>query len=164
MLESTMLLKPDLVVEAASEVDLSLLRSHGRSALIVDLDDTIVPSNSNSMAPSYRHWFQKLGAENVPILILSNGRPERVRYWAHILGVDGLALVGKPFGFAFQRGLKRLGCKASETAMIGDQLFTDVLGANITGMLSILVRPLTTGLLPHTRLIRKLEDIIIRRR
>ena len=163
MLKSTMLLKPDLLVEVACEVDSTLLRRHGRSGLMVDLDDTVVPSNGCSIAPSYRQWFKQLQADHIPILILSNGQPERVHYWANNLGVDGLSLVGKPFGFAFKRGLRKLGHEASQTAMIGDQLFTDVLGANITGMFSILVRPLTAGLLPHTRLMRKFENLLIRR-
>jgi hypothetical protein len=77
--------------------------------------------------------------------------------------VEGLALVGKPFSFAFARGLRRLKMSPSETAMVGDQLFTDVLGANLAGILSILVRPLTAGLLPHTRLTRRLEDLILKR-
>ena len=51
-----MLLKPDLLVEAAYEVDSTLLKSHGKSALMVDLDDTVIPSNSSLMAPvSYTH-------------------------------------------------------------------------------------------------------------
>ena len=158
-----MLLKPDLLVEAAYEVDSTLLKSHGKSALMVDLDDTVIPSNSSLMAPSFKSWFKTLKKDDIAILILSTGQPERVHYWANNLGVDGVALVGKPFSFAFKRGLKRLGHQPSETAMLGDQLFTDVLGANITGIFSILVRPLTAGRLPHTRLLRKFENIIVRR-
>lgn len=158
-----MLVKPDLTVETAYDVSPSLLRSHGRSALMVDLDDTVIPSNSNTMAPPFRNWFEQLEEGGVGVLILSNGRPARVVHWANILGVEGLALVGKPFSFAFARGLRRLKMSPSETAMVGDQLFTDVLGANLAGILSILVRPLTAGLLPHTRLTRRLEDLILKR-
>ena len=159
-----MLLRPDLMVEAAYDVSPGLLQRHGRQALMVDLDDTVIPSNSEAMAPTYRRWFDDLAAAGLGVLILSNGQPTRVRRWADILGVDGLALVGKPFRFAFRRGLRRLGTSASETAMIGDQVFTDVLGANLAGLMSILVRPLTAGILPHTRIARKLENMILRRR
>jgi uncharacterized protein len=138
------------------------LKDHGIRALMVDLDDTLVASSSPRMGLAFRRWVRGLKEAGVAVLLLSNGKPERVRRWAHVLGVEGLPLVGKPFRFAFERGLKRLGTLPHETAMVGDQLFTDVLGANALGIKSILVTPLSNKGLPHTRLARKLERIILR--
>ena len=129
---------------------------------MVDLDDTLVASGSRAMASSFRDWLSQLEQAGIPTLILSNGTPSRVRSWSSELGVQGLALVGKPFGFAYQRGLKRLGTPAGETAMVGDQLFTDILGANLAGLKSVLVTPLSPGGLPHTRFARKLEALILK--
>jgi uncharacterized protein len=138
------------------------LKSQGIRALMVDLDDTLVASNSERMGLAFRRWVLGLKEAGIAVMLLSNGKPKRVSRWAQLLSVEGLSLVGKPFRFAFERGLKRLGTLPSETAMVGDQLFTDVLGANALGIKTILVTPLSTKGLPHTRLARKLENIILK--
>jgi uncharacterized protein len=148
-------------IKMVTELTPERLKEHGIRALLVDLDDTLVASNSARMGLAFRQWVRALKAAGITIMLLSNGKPERVRRWAQVLGVEGLSLVGKPFRFAYERGLKRLGTLPGETAMVGDQLFTDVLGANALGIKSILVTPLSTKGLPHTRLARKLERYIL---
>ncbi len=130
---------------------------------MVDLDDTLLPSGSNVLEPLFRSWLLSLQNAGIPVVILSNGERTRVARWAEELRVGGLALMGKPLGRAFRKGLDYLGSKPAETAMVGDQLFTDVLGANRAGMVSVLVRPLSPGKLPHTRLLRHLEKRLLAR-
>lgn len=149
------------MVGTVTDVTPELLRQRGIEAVMVDLDDTLVASDSSNISPSYKVWLDAFRTNGMPVMILSNGHIKRVRYWSTELGVEGFALVGKPFAFAFWRGLKVLGKKPKQTAMIGDQLFTDVLGANMMGMTSILVEPLSEGGLPHTRLARKLETWLL---
>ncbi len=150
------------MVNAVHDITPDFLGRHGLEAVMVDLDDTLVASSGSDLSGEFRTWLESLRAADVPVLILSNGQPQRVRFFASELGVEGLALSGKPFIFAFLRGLKRLGTSANVTAMVGDQLFTDVLGANLAGLRSILVNPLSTGRLPHTRVARKLERLILK--
>lgn len=157
-----MLLRPHLIVQAVHHVTPALLLEHGCRAVMVDLDDTLVASHESELEPSFAAWVTKLKEAGIPIIILSNGRQRRVAKWSQALGVPGLSLVGKPFTFAFQKGLKLLGSRAGETAMIGDQLFTDVLGANLLGLTSILVTPLSTGGLPHHKAVRKLERLVLK--
>ncbi len=157
-----MLLRPNFIVDKVSEVTPGFLRERGIRAVMVDLDDTLVAGGATTLDPTFTSWLHALKAARLPVLILSNGSRARVAQWSQNLGVLGLSLVGKPFTFAFRRGLRRLGSQASETAMIGDQLFTDVLGANLIGMTSILVTPLSPGKLLHTRLLRHLETRILR--
>jgi uncharacterized protein len=149
-------------IKMVTELTPQRLKSQGIRALMVDLDDTLVASNSERMTLTFRRWVLGLKEAGIAVMFLSNGKPKRVSRWAQLLGVEGLSLVGKPFRFAFERGLKRLGTLPSETAMVGDQLFTDVLGANALGIKTILVTPLSTKGLPHTRLARKLENIILK--
>ena len=157
-----MLLRPNFIVDKVSEVTPGFLRERGIRAVMVDLDDTLVAGGATTLDPAFTSWLDTLKAARLPVLILSNGSRARVARWSKDLGVLGLSLVGKPFAFAFRRGLARLGSPASETAMIGDQLFTDVLGANLAGVTSILVTPLSPGNLFHTRLLRHLEARILR--
>jgi uncharacterized protein len=156
------MLVPDLRIQSVTELTPEVLLQQGLSALLVDLDDTLVASHSQTMSEEFRGWLESLKAADVALLLLSNGHPKRVSYWSQELGIEGLALVGKPFGFAYRRGLKRLGKPAAQTAMVGDQLFTDILGAKRMGIKSILVTPLSPGGLPHTRLARKLESMILK--
>ncbi len=159
-----MLLRPDVVVEAVPEVTPELLERHSVRAVMVDLDDTLVASGADLLNPRFRAWVGALKEAGIPLLILSNGKRVRVSRWAAELGVTGLSLVGKPFTPAFKRGLRLLGSKPNETAMVGDQLFTDVLGANVIGMVSVLVTPLSKGGLPHTRVARRLERFVLGKR
>jgi uncharacterized protein len=156
------MLRPDLRIDSVTELTPQFLKTQELCALMVDLDDTLVASHSHHLSPEYRVWLESLKAANIALLLLSNGHPKRVRYWSQELGIEGLALVGKPFGFAYRRGLKQLGKPARQTAMVGDQLFTDILGAKRLGIKSILVSPLSPGGLPHTRMARKLERILLK--
>lgn len=154
-----LLLKPTLCVKNVSEVSLKLLSRLGVKAVCVDLDDTLVASNTQVIDKRYQCWIEQLKIACVPILILSNSSPYRVKIWAQSLNIKGLALVGKPLPFAFYKALKYLGTSPAQTVVIGDQLFTDILGANLIGAKSILVAPLSLGKV-HTRILRKLEQLI----
>ncbi len=157
------MLRPDVTVDAVHVVTAPWLQARGLQGLLVDLDDTLLSSSDESpLDPRSEAWFNSLREAGIPVVILSNGEPARVAALAAQLGVEGLALAGKPFPIAFRRALRRLGVPADRTAMIGDQLFTDVLGANLAGMTSVLVTPLSAGKLPHTRVARMLERWILK--
>jgi uncharacterized protein len=111
--------------------------------------------------PGEPGWPSLLAA-GLRVGILSNGTARRVAdLGLPLLGVPAIALAGKPFGFAFRRALRTLGTTAGTTAMVGDQLFTDVLGARCAGLTSVLVAPLTPGRHAHTRVARRLERWVL---
>lgn len=155
------MVRPDVLVETVADVTPDLLQELGVRGVLVDLDDTLIASNSEELSASAEAWLQRLLTAGLKVAILSNGERTRVQRLAERFGLPAFALVGKPFWFAFRRGLRALGTPANATAMVGDQLFTDVLGANCAGLTSILVRPLTPGKLPHTRVARRLERLIL---
>lgn len=139
----------------------ALLERLGVRGVLVDLDDTLIASDADVLGAEAEAWLDEVRSEGIAVVILSNGERSRVRLLGERLGVPAFALVGKPFAFAFRKGLDALGTPREATAMVGDQLFTDVLGANCAGITSILVRPLTPGKLPHTRVARRLERLIL---
>ena len=157
-----MVLKPKLVVETAADVDGDMLRRYGIRGVMVDLDDTLLASHDHVIPGANSAWIRGLRDDGFPVVLLSNGEPARVARLAAELDVAAFSLAGKPFPVAFRRGLAALDMPAEAVAMIGDQLFTDVVGANLAGMTSILVRPLSAGKWPHTRLARHLERLILR--
>jgi hypothetical protein len=81
-------------------------------------------------------------AAGIKLMIVSNNHPERVRPFADPLGLDFVSDSGKPLRRGYKAAMKKMGLKASETAAVGDQLFTDVWGANISGVTMLYVEPM----------------------
>ena len=155
------MLAPDLQVDDVTQVTVAWLRERGLRAVLVDADDTLVPGDDGPVAPEAVAWAREVRAAGVLLAILSNGTAERVAALGRQLEVPAFALAGKPFSFAFRRAVRSLGAEPATTAMIGDQLFTDVLGARCAGLTSVLVTPLTPGRHAHTRWVRRLERWVL---
>lgn len=155
------MLVPDLHVASVTDVTVAWLRQRGVVGVLVDADDTLVPGDDRALAPEARAWIAALGDAGLRVGILSNGTSRRIADLGADLGVPAIALAGKPFGFAFARAMRALGTTPATSAMIGDQLFTDVLGARCAGLTSILVSPLTPGRHAHTRVARRLERWVL---
>lgn len=159
------MLRPDVRVESLAEVTPHLLRALSVRDVLLDLDDTLVASDGDDVVAEAPRLVARLRESGMGVAILSNGTPERVTRVSELLGVPALSLAGKPFSWAFRRALALLpGARPPSTAMVGDQLFTDVLGAKLAGMVTVLVKPLSEGKLPHTRLARRLERMILEER
>jgi uncharacterized protein len=158
---SRRMLEPDLHVATVAHVDLAWLRERGVRGVLIDADDTLVPGDDGPVAPAALAWIEDLRAAGVRVAILSNGTWGRIAALGERLGVPAFAMAGKPFGFAFRRALETIGTTPQTTAMVGDQLFTDVLGARCAGLTSVLVAPLTPGRHPHTRVARRLERWVL---
>lgn len=159
------MLRPDLRLDSFAQVTPDLLRGLGARFVLLDLDDTLVASDRDVMETGVSDAVGELIRAGMGVAILSNGTHERVMRIGKLLGVPGVALAGKPFAWAFRRALRLLpGAQPTNTAMVGDQLFTDVLGAKRAGLVTVLVRPLTKGKLPHTRFARRLERMFLEER
>lgn len=156
-----MIVRPDLRVDRVERLDAARLAGLGLRGLLLDLDETLLSGAASRPTRSVRSWAGAVQAAGVRLAIVSNGRPRRVATVARALNVPGAALVGKPWPRAFRRGLEVLGLEASEVAMVGDQLFTDVAGARAAGLRTVLVPPLSSAGLPHTRLLRRVERRVL---
>ena len=152
---------PDLHVASVTDVSVAWLRERGVLGVLIDADDTLLAGDDRGLEPASQAWVADLRSAGLRVAILSNGTSTRVAELGMTLGVPTIALAGKPFGFAFRRALRLLGTTAATTAMIGDQLFTDVLGARWAGLVSVLVSPLTPGRHAHTRVARRLERWVL---
>jgi len=155
------IVRPDLRVDRVERLDAARLAGLGLRGLLLDLDETLLPAAASRPTRSVRAWAAAVQAAGVRLAIVSNGRPRRVATVARALNVPGAALVGKPWPRAFRRGLEVLGLPASDVAMVGDQLFTDVAGARAAGLRTVLVPPLSSAGLPHTRLLRRVERRVL---
>ncbi len=159
---------PNEYLASAIEVDLQALKARGIEGLIVDLDNTLVPRYEDEPSEELKGWLQEVARAGLRVCIVSNNWTSRVAAIASELGVSIVKGAGKPLAKAFRQGMRILGTRPAETAVIGDQLFTDVLGGNRLGLYTVLVVPLSDKEMLHTRVLRKLEcrvlDALAKRR
>jgi len=134
--------RPKEYLESIYQVDFDRLRSRGLKAVLLDLDETLLPREMSDITPVLYSFVEGIKEKGLKICLLSNNlHPERVIKVAQTLNLPYLTLAGKPFPFAFDRALKLLGVKRSEAVVIGDQLFMDIFGGNWAGIYTILVKP-----------------------
>ncbi len=134
---------PRGVYPSVTALDPKVLRARGITLVLADLDNTLVPYKVTQPSPEVTAWKQALEQEGIQLFILSNSRkPGRAQQLAQALGVPFQGHSGKPKRGGYLRAMERMGRKPSETVMVGDQIFTDVLGANRAGVTPILVEPI----------------------
>lgn len=154
-------LYPNAYFPSLAGVNWSLLKSRGIKGLILDLDNTITHWNSNYIDEQTRQLIASLQEQGFRICILSNNSGARVEKVASALKVSFVAGARKPSRKAFLRCIEEMGCGINEIAVIGDQVFTDVLGGNRAGLYTILVAPLDKKEYFGTRISRRAEFFIL---
>lgn len=134
------LLRPSQIVRDIYQIDFRQLKARGIRALILDIDDTLIPREVNDLYPKVFEWVETRKEEGFRLCLTSNSRhPLRVKYFSEALGLPAMHFSLKPLPFAFRRSLEILNAKPEEAAMIGDQLFMDILGANLLKIYSIYI-------------------------
>lgn len=120
------------------------LQAAGIRLLMADLDNTLIPYDRSEPDQPLRDWLADLNAHGVTLFLLSNSRKAtRAPNFAKALGIDYLCHAGKPKRGGYRAAMGRFGVQPEECAMVGDQIFTDILGANRAEVRSILVRPIS---------------------
>ncbi len=134
---------PDYYFDTVYEVKPELLKKHGVKGLILDIDNTLVPYEIPEPTEENLAWLSLMHENGIKTSFVSNNHKGRVELYNSTLGCPAFFDSGKPFKKACKRALDAMGLKAEETAIIGDQVFTDVLcGRNAKLKLAILVKPI----------------------
>ncbi len=119
------------------------LQRRGFKLLLADLDNTLAPYGVPLPDDRLRAWRDDLNAHGVTLFILSNNRKEsRPRIFSEALEIPYIGHAGKPKTPSFYKAMEQMGVTREQTAIIGDQVFTDVLGGNRAGVATILVKPI----------------------
>ncbi|MFD2169204.1 YqeG family HAD IIIA-type phosphatase [Tumebacillus lipolyticus] len=159
---------PDLYVESVFDIDLDQLEQRGVKAIITDLDNTLVRWDEPDATPKLIEWLDHVrDTRGIKVCIVSNNKDHRVERFSKPLNIPFIGRARKPKRAPFLRALDMLGTRREETVMIGDQLFTDVLGGNRMNMYTILVMPVAEKEWIGTKVLRMMERIafsILRRR
>lgn len=155
------LLVPCMVVNTLYDIKLTELKQRGIRGIAFDLDNTIIPWNSSEICPEVLMWLNHLAAQGFKLCLVSNNGKERVRKIAAQCGAPFVAWALKPSRSGFRQAAQAMGLSPDTVAVVGDQLFTDILGGNRLGMFTIWVKPLTTKEFIGTKITRELEKLAV---
>jgi len=154
---------PRIYVKSILDIPLDKLKELKIKAFILDLDNTVTEWNSNHVRNEIAEWFAMIKREGFKACILSNNYEQRVQAIAENLGIPFIHRAQKPRRKSFYRAISLLGVTPQETAVIGDQIFTDILGGNRAGLFTILVAPLNRKEFLGTKISRSFEYFLLRR-
>ncbi|MGI5921013.1 MAG: YqeG family HAD IIIA-type phosphatase [Syntrophomonadaceae bacterium] len=157
------ILFPDIYVKSILDIPLDQLQQANIRAFILDLDNTITEWNSNKLSKEIIAWFDLIKSRGFKACILSNNGEQRVITVARRLDIPYIFRAQKPRRRAFQKAVALMGLNNSEVAVIGDQIFTDILGGNRAGLFTILVVPIAKREFAGTKISRCMEFFVLRR-
>lgn len=153
---------PDDRKNAFDEADAAYFAENGVSYLILDIDNTIEPYENAEPGERAIAWFSMLKEQGIKAAFVSNNNPERVKIFNKDLSLPFVAHAGKPFAFGIRKAMKMMGAEREKTMLLGDQIFTDVLGAHNAGIRVLTVPPIRDKRDILTRFKRRLEKPIMK--
>lgn len=133
------LFKPDYIFVRTTAITPEFLKRHGISNLLLDVDNTLTTHNNPEPSEGIERWLELMRDSGINMMIISNNNKSRVKPFAEKLNLPYSSMSCKPLPTGYLRGLKMPGATRDNTAVVGDQIFTDVLGANLMGMRSLMV-------------------------
>jgi uncharacterized protein len=152
------LLKPHICMKSVLEITPDWLREWGIEALLLDVDCTLKRYPRNEVEPEIDRWLKEMQEHNIRCCIVSNGLEERIRFFAEKLHLPYVSRALKPFPSGVKSALGAIAASPSKTAIVGDQLFADILAGRLAGIRTILVEPIHPEEEPwYTRLKRTPE-------
>lgn len=136
------LLKPTALRGMVTDITPDFLHQLGVSAVLLDVDNTIAAYTSHAPIPGAVDWARSLVEEGFRVVIVSNNYRKRVGPFAAKFGLDFVSFAMKPLPSGYLKACRKLNMRRRDCVVVGDQVFTDVVGANLCGMRSILLTPL----------------------
>lgn len=134
---------PRGVYPSVTDISPQALAERGIKLVLADLDNTLVPYKVTQPPPELTAWKEELESCGIRLFLLSNSRkPGRAQKFAEKLGIPFQGHSGKPKKAGYLRAMERMGVTPEQTVMVGDQIFTDTLGANNAGVIPLLVEPI----------------------
>ena len=133
-------LLPSVITDAVTDLDPQWLKSKGIRLLMMDFDNTIVPYTTNIPTEQVDAWLKEMAASDILVCVVSNSKRDRVRNFCAEYGIECITHAKKPFSKGIRQCLQKYGIAPAQAALVGDQIYTDTLGANGCGVMSILVK------------------------
>ena len=155
-----MLLKPKIKLERVTDITPEILKKYNLNSLILDVDNTLSTHHGDVLTDGLEDWLRLMQENGIKLMVLSNSKARRVKPFAEKIGLPFISLGLKPLPFGYIRAIKALGSKRKNTAIVGDQIFTDVLGGNAVGVKTLLLTPILLESTAGFKFKRKIERFI----
>ncbi len=133
-------LLPTMMADSITDLTPQLLQKRGIRLLMLDFDNTIVPYTTNVPTERMDSWLKEMAVSSVAVCVVSNSKRDRVKVFCKSYGLECITHAKKPFSKGIKECLAKYGLPETSCALAGDQIYTDVLGANGAGVQSILVK------------------------
>lgn len=158
-------LYPNLYVESISHITASMLKEKGMEAVVLDIDNTLVPHNCPNPTKTVTAFLEDMRREGVKLCVVSNNGAQRVAPFCERIGIPFYVCGAlKPRSYGYKRAAEAMDTEPRRICAVGDQIFTDVWGGNRAGCFTVLVKPIdleSEGLLIALK--RLLERPILRK-
>ena len=152
---------PNLYVSSFRNVELDLLKQMNIKGLILDIDNTLVATSVETPDGDVVKWIEKMKYAGIKLCIVSNASMKRVKIFNDNMNIHSIHRASKPSKKSFVKAANIMGLKNEQVAVIGDQIFCDILGGNITNMYTILVKPISKREFWFVKLKRFPERIVL---
>ena len=131
-----------IAVRSVCRITPELLRSRGIRGLLLDIDNTLTTHDNPVPAPGVEDWIAQMREAGIALRLVSNNHPPRVEPFAKRLGIPCICEGKKPLSSGFRRAMEDMCLPKKTLCVVGDQIYTDILGANLFGVQSIYVPPM----------------------
>ena len=157
-----MILLPDIKLDRVTDITVELLKKYGIEALILDVDNTLSTHHGEILTEGLPQWLEYMKENGIGLTVLSNSKEKRVEPFAEKIALDYISLGLKPLPFGYLRAVKKLKKKRKNTAIVGDQIFTDIIGGNCVGVKTVLLTPIKPEDGLSFKIRRKIEKFIFK--
>lgn len=158
------MLKPHYIIKSVTDITVGFLKEENITALLLDVDNTLSIAHADkTLRQGVNKWLCDMKNGGIRLMILSNAKTNRAELFAEEVGLPVVSLAAKPLPFGYFKAAKRLNKKMKNIAMVGDQVFTDILGGKLSGVKTILVTDITPENKTFFKIKRYFERIMLKR-
>lgn len=154
--------KPDFYFNNTIDITADFLKQQGIEGLLLDVDNTMAIFHTKVPVEGISDWIKSLQNNGIKLRILSNAKHDRIKVFASEVDLPFFALSLKPLPFRISKAAKLLDLSKKQVAVVGDQMFTDILGGNLAGLTTIMVKPIKQETEFSFIIKRKLEKIFLK--
>lgn len=133
---------PTIYRRRITDITVADLRALGAQGLLLDIDNTLTTHDNPVLDTRVRAWLDEMQRAGFALTVVSNNHDERVRPFAEAIGLSFQARAAKPLPRGYRAAAALMGLTPRQCVAVGDQIFTDILGANLAGMRSVLLEPI----------------------
>ncbi len=155
--------KPTVKINRITDITPDQLAAMGVDTLLIDVDNTLSTFKGERFVNGFEQWRDEMLSCGIKLRILSNAKTRRLNKFACRAGIEGTGMALKPLPFGYLRAVRQSGSKVKTTAVVGDQIFTDILGGSLAGVKTFLVEPILLEKEWSFRFRRKLEHLLLKK-